>query len=101
MAIHYETTGRIARITLDRPEALNALDPEHNEALAQAFYRFRDDAEAWVAIVTGAGDRAFCAGADLKAFIPQAAAAARHGESMSRTPFGGITRGYETWKPLI
>jgi enoyl-CoA hydratase/carnithine racemase len=101
MPIHYEVEGRIARITLDRPEALNALDPQHNEELAGAFYRFRDDPEVWVAIVTGTGERAFCAGADLKALIPQAAAAARSGNAGMSTPFGGITRGYETWKPLI
>jgi enoyl-CoA hydratase/carnithine racemase len=100
MPIHYEQAGRTVRITIDRPEALNALDPAHNEAIAAAFARFRDDDGAWVAIVTGAGDRAFSAGADLKALIPERAASVRAGKGIGTT-FAGITRGFTTWKPLI
>ncbi|GAC1396093.1 MAG: enoyl-CoA hydratase-related protein [Chloroflexota bacterium] len=101
MPIHYQRDGRIARITLDRPEALNALDPRHNDDLAAAFYRFRDDPDVAVAIVTGTGDRAFCAGAALTALSPPAAAAARRGEPLFRVPLGGVTRGFQTWKPII
>mgnify|MGYP001388255063 CR=1 FL=1 len=100
MPIHYDVDGRVARITIDRPEALNALDPEHNDALGDAFNRFRDDADIWIAIVTGAGDRAFSAGADLKALIPARAAAVRAGKGIGTT-FAGITRGFTTWKPII
>src|SRR5947207_14064948 len=69
MPIHYEKRGRIVTITIDRPERRNALDLEHFGQLADAWVRFRDDDEAWVAILTGVGD-VYCAGADLKSFIP-------------------------------
>src|SRR5689334_1271151 len=62
----YEQDGHIATITLNRPEAMNALNTPLRMRLREAFERFRDSSEAWVAIVTGAGDRAFSAGADLK-----------------------------------
>lgn len=69
MAIRYEKDGRIVTITIDRPEARNALDLEHFGQLADCWIRFRDDDEAYVAILTGVGD-VYCVGADLKRFIP-------------------------------
>jgi enoyl-CoA hydratase/carnithine racemase len=100
MPILYEKTGRIATITINRPEALNAIDPQTNNELAEAWADFRDDPEVWVGILTGAGDRAFCAGADLKELIPALGEQARRG-ALSEFNFGGITRGFQTWKPLI
>ncbi len=71
MPIRYEMNDEhIVLITIDRPETRNALDLEHFHDLANGWKRFRDDPDAWVAIVTGVGD-AFCAGADLKSYIPQ------------------------------
>lgn len=71
MPIHYEQLeGHVARITIDRPEARNALDLYHFRDLANAWRRFRDDPDAWVAVVAGVRG-AFMAGADLKTFIPQ------------------------------
>ncbi len=71
MPIHYEQLdGHVARITIDRPETKNALDLYHVRDLADAWRRFRDDPEDWVAIITGVG-RNFMAGADLKTYIPQ------------------------------
>ena len=61
----YERTGHVATITYNRPEVLNAVNGAMRRDLNGAFARFRDEEEAWVAIVTGAG-RAFCAGADLR-----------------------------------
>ncbi len=69
MGIRYEKDGRIVTITIDRPEARNALDLEHFGQLADCWIRFRDDDEAYVAILTGVGD-VYCVGADLKRFIP-------------------------------
>ncbi len=63
--VEYELDDHIARITLNRPESLNAFNREMYEDFNSAAERFRDDAEAWVAIVTGAGERAFSAGADV------------------------------------
>jgi enoyl-CoA hydratase len=74
MPIHYEQLdGHVARITIDRPEARNALDLHHFRDLAMAWRRFRDDPEDWVAVVTGV-DGSFMAGADLKTYIPQVTA---------------------------
>src|SRR3954447_12723258 len=60
----------IVLITIDRPEARNSADMEHFKLLRQAWERFRDDGDAWVAIVTGVGD-SFFVGADLKSYIPE------------------------------
>ncbi len=69
--VQYEKRGHIAVVTLNRPEALNALTPEMLTALEAVFKDFNKDRELWVAILTGAGERAFCAGADLKESIPR------------------------------
>lgn len=63
--VGYSQDGHVVTITYDRPEVLNAINGPMRAGLNAAWERFRDDQEAWVAIVTGAG-RAFCAGADLK-----------------------------------
>src|SRR5205823_2866577 len=66
----------------------------------QAWAEFNRDDDAWVGILTGAGDRAFCAGADLKELIPALTERARRDE-LKEFNFGGITRDFECWKPLI
>jgi enoyl-CoA hydratase len=65
--VNYERTGAAAVITIDRPERRNAVDGPTAAALLAAYERFAADAEARVLVLTGAGDQAFCAGADLKA----------------------------------
>jgi len=71
MAIHYEQVGgHVARITIDRPESRNSLDLHHFRDLANAWRRFRDDPDDWVAVITGV-DGSFMSGADLKTYIPQ------------------------------
>ena len=64
--IIYEKKDRIAYITLNRPRVLNALSRQLNQELDEALYDFRDDPEVWVLIISGAGDRAFSSGHDLK-----------------------------------
>jgi enoyl-CoA hydratase len=66
----YEKKGRVAYVTLNRPQRRNALNLPAMRLLALAWTDFREDPETWVAIVTGGGDRDFCVGADLKEFIP-------------------------------
>jgi E-phenylitaconyl-CoA hydratase len=100
MPVLYEKTEHIATVTIDRPEALNAIDPQTYDDLIRVWAEVRDDPEVWVAILTGAGDRAFCAGADLKELIPLLGRRAREG-TLNDFNFGGISRGFETWKPLI
>jgi len=96
--IRYEKKGRIAYVTIDRPDRLNALHPPASTEVLEAFSAFRDDSSVWVAILTGAGERAFCAGKDLKH-------AAEHGRQQRHTldtvPFGGITASFTCWKPII
>ena len=71
MPIHYELgDDHVAVITIDRPESKNSLDLYHFRDMANAWRRFRDEDEAWVAIVTGVGQN-FMSGADLKTYIPQ------------------------------
>ena len=62
----YDTRGTIARLTINRPEAMNAFDLETAKLLADRLREFDADPALRVAIITGAGDKAFCAGADLK-----------------------------------
>ena len=64
--VGYERRGAAAVITIDRPERRNAVDPNTADRLLEAYRRFEDDDEARVMVLTGAGDEAFCAGADLK-----------------------------------
>src|SRR5687767_718758 len=65
-AATYERSGHVATITYNRPEALNAVNAQLRRDLNAAWLEFLGDEEAWVGILTGAGDQAFCAGADLK-----------------------------------
>jgi enoyl-CoA hydratase/carnithine racemase len=96
----YEKHGRIAYITLNRPEVMNALHLEAHLELAEIWEDFRDDPDVWVAILTGAGDRAFSAGNDLKATAERTA----NGSDIQgdkRPPFGRITRDFHCAKPMI
>ncbi len=94
----YDKKDKIAYITLNRPEVMNALHIHCHQEMAEIWNDFRDDPEVWVAIVTGAGNKAFCAGNDLKYTAQHA------GESRTLLPlggFGGITNQFECWKPII
>src|SRR5438874_783868 len=63
----YEKRGRIGIVTINRPERMNAIDPQTSQEMHTAWCDFRDDDDLWVGIFTGAGDRAFSAGNDLVA----------------------------------
>jgi len=103
MSILYVQQDRVVTITMNRPEAMNSIDPETHRELIEAWIRFRDDPDAWVAILTDAGDKAFSAGADLKKLIPRAfgPGGTDRGRGHNDYGLGGITRGLEIWKPLI
>lgn len=68
--VQLEKSGHIALVTINRPEARNAIDSEVAVGLAESWDQVREDPEIRVAVVTGAGDKAFCAGADLGRLIP-------------------------------
>ncbi len=94
----YELDGHVATITYNRPEALNAINGEMRRELNDAFGRFRDDEEAWVAIVTGAG-RAFCAGADLRDGAGSIGEFA--GTFWEKPTVNSFESGWEIFKPVI
>lgn len=93
----YEKNGRIATVTINRPERMNALHPPANFELHDIWNEFENDPEVWIGILTGSGDKAFSAGNDLKY-------TAEHGRGMARsakTGFGGIIARTTCWKPII
>jgi len=77
MPIVKTVQGGVAIITLNRPEAMNSIDPESNEQLLAIWDQVSSDEEVRVVVLTGAGERAFCTGADLKKTMPPADSAAR------------------------
>lgn len=99
MAIDIEVVDHIATVTLNRPEAMNAIDPEGRAALRETWRRIRVDNEIRVVILTGGGERAFCTGSDLKKTPPPP-------ESFAQLQFGSaggdhLLEGLDTDKPLI
>jgi E-phenylitaconyl-CoA hydratase len=97
--ILFERSSHIATITINRPEAMNALNSAVRRGLAEALTSFRDDAELWVAIVTGTGERAFSAGADLVEMSTRGREDFRDAFWEQGTP--GINRGLDVGKPVI
>lgn len=97
--VRYEVSDHVATVTINRPEKLNAMDPETYTALSAAWARVRDDGEVWAALVTGAGEEAFSAGADLEETIRPGetdwAAFWRTQEELL------LNNGMEVWKPVI
>jgi len=91
-----ERDGRVLVVTIDRPEVMNALHPPANRELGEAFDAFAADPELWVAILTGAGERAFSAGNDLKF---QASSGGRL--EIPPAGFGGLTSRFDLAKPVI
>src|SRR5437899_3493605 len=95
-----ETDGRLTIVTINRAEDYNACHPMANEELVAAFDEFNSNPQLWVAIITGAGDKAFCAGNDLK----------YHAEIQKKTGkrpqhpakgFGGLANRFDMEKPVI
>jgi len=90
-----ETDGRVQIITINRPDHRNALHPDANHELGQIFDEFEANPDVWIAILTGSGDKAFCAGADIrggastdKPFVPE-------------TGFAGLIARFNRRKPII
>lgn len=98
MSLLFEVSDRVATITLNRPEVMNAMDPATYAELSEAWLAVRDDPEIWAAVITGAGDRAFTSGADLK--HPQSASVEvwMHWQTQREQL---LNRGLEVWKPVI
>lgn len=95
----YEKKGNILFLTLNRPEAMNSLDPELQQELSDAWKEFEEDPELWVAVLTGAGERAFCTGADLKKTMPPKESFAQ--QTLNSAGNTNITPSLKQWKPII
>lgn len=107
-AVLYEKQGHIARVTINRPEARNAINPEVGVRLADAWQEVRDDDEIRVAVLTGTGDKAFCAGADLGKLIPLITGARQPEDEWDERVMEdrsitsrGLLRNFDTEKPVI
>lgn len=98
--VRYQLDGHVARITLDRPAVLNALDAQAEEVLADVWRQIEADPQIYVAVLTGAGDRSFCTGADMST-----AAVGRTGLEYwsARNPdgFGGLSMRESLPVPVI
>lgn len=105
----YEKRDGIATITLNRPERRNAFSPESIIRLAEAWIDYRDDDDMRVAILTGAGDKAFCAGGDLGTLLPLFTGAKKPDDEWSEKLMGdlghymstALLRPFELYKPII
>ena len=102
--IRYESHGPVRLITLNRSAKMNSLDFEANDALVERWKEFDADPAARVAVITGAGDKAFCAGADLKTYtmaFAQTPAPEFRRRYTNGPGFGGITRSLHIFKPIV
>ena len=88
----------VAVITMNRPEKLNAFDVEHYSQLANAWAETRDDKAVRVVIITGAGEKSFSTGADLKSFIGNPPEISEFWQTQKGML---LNRGLEMWKPVI
>ncbi len=98
MSIDLRVADGIATIVINRPERLNALDPAHYRDLSAAWIRVRDDDAINVAVITGAGERSFTTGADLKSVIGKPPELADLWQTQKDAL---LNRGLEVWKPVI
>ncbi|MBC8292514.1 MAG: enoyl-CoA hydratase/isomerase family protein [Proteobacteria bacterium] len=104
MSILFETTGGVALVTIDRPEVRNALDFDASDELVATWRRFNDDPDLRVAVLTGAGDKAFCSGADMRGvgeFYRNLGPTERLRRSEQQPGLGGLTRNMRIEKPII
>lgn len=104
MSIRTERRDHVLVVTIDRPEARNALSLRMGRDLVDAWREYAADPELRVAVLTGSGDRAFCAGADLKevgAWYASMTPEERRRQAETEPGLGGITRNLDPGKPII
>jgi enoyl-CoA hydratase/carnithine racemase len=96
----YEKKNHLAILTMNRPEAMNAMSAAMRKEMSDAYVDFRDDKDSWVLIITGAGEKAFSAGMDLKEMAARLAAGPQAGRPMQQQP-DLIAGTIDIWKPII
>lgn len=101
--IRFDVADHVARITIDRPERMNAFDADTHVAFSQAIDRFQADDDLWVAVLTGTGERAFCAGRDLKwtAAMNEASAEERAEAAAKMASATRLQDRFDIVKPII
>lgn len=99
--IQVEKEGHVTIVTINRPAVMNCISPPTSKELDNAFNEFDADPEAWVCIVTGAGDRAFSAGNDLKWQATHGGAAVAEASKGIKGGFAGLTARFNSYKPYI
>src|SRR5688572_7552420 len=98
MTVQVEVKDHVATVVLNRPDAMNAIDPEMRQALIAAWNRVREDDAVRVIVVTGAGEKAFSAGADLKKTLPDTESFAA--QTLGKPPVSPVAH-MEMDKPII
>jgi len=104
MTVDFEVHDRVAVLTLNRPQAMNAINQAVNDRLVELWREIGASRDIWAAVITGAGDEAFCAGADLKEarqLYEQLTPLERRQRSEDRPGVGGLTRNLWVGKPVI
>ena len=102
--LRYEHDGHVVTLTYDRPEQHNAIDRQMNHELHHAWERFRDDGDAFVLVITGAGDEVFCAGWDLRdaSELDELGDWDAFRRDLHNLPgYCGYTRKFDVYKPVI
>lgn len=97
MAISYEKKDHIAIVTINRPHKMNCLDLNDKDELGRVWLDFRDDDNLWVGILTGAGEKAFCSGGDLRNLIPKV----NSGETTILPTEAGFLKNIKCFKPIV
>ena len=98
MSVEFDLDQGVATVTINRPERLNAMDGPMYEALSRAWIRIRDDGDIRAAVITGAGDRSFTAGADLKSFVGSPGDLSEFWKTQKDQL---LNRGLEVHKPVV
>ncbi len=99
--IKVEKKEHVTYVTINRPEVMNAISPLVSQEMSKVFNEFDEDPEAWIGVITGAGDRAFSAGNDLKYQAQHGAPALKKQMEGVKGGFAGITFRFDCFKPLI
>ena len=99
--IKVDKKDHLTIVTINRPDVMNAISPPTSKEMSMAFDEFDEDPDAWVCIITGAGDRAFSAGNDLKYQTQHGAKAVAKVNEGTKGRFGGNTCRFDCFKPFI